>query len=278
MLNRELIALFIEGDLPGGQERQVRLHVEVCADCLQFCRQIEQSQSLLKGARRRTVNPAALHEVRRSVLSRIESPGQALGWKVRIERFFLLACRTPRYAAAGLGMLAVVSATLLGTMVKPPVKAVGPAAVFAGNDRLLRPDGYGEWVLVGVSPDSDISPHSGEPGGSPASANVYIDPSAYMRYTQTGAFPEGTVLVLETAIRWTGEGASGLAVSVKDSSRFDSGWGYFAFPGGGGTPKANPQAALPQENRCRSCHETQAETDHVFTQYYPALKAAGARS
>jgi hypothetical protein len=63
-------------------------------------------------------------------------------------------------------------------------------------------------------------------------------------------------------------------VSVKDSSRFDGGWGFYDFTQPGGQPR--PEAAvLPQSAGCLSCHRDEAETDHVFTQFYPALRAGG---
>lgn len=75
------------------------------------------------------------------------------------------------------------------------------AAVFEGQDTLLRPEGYREWVFAGSSTGLNYSPNP-----APASANsredikhVYIHPAAYREFAQTGKFPEGTVMVLEIA-------------------------------------------------------------------------------
>jgi hypothetical protein len=74
------------------------------------------------------------------------------------------------------------------------------------------------------------------------------------------------------------ESTSGLLqVSLKDSRRFKGGWGYFDFSGPAGRPKTKADA-LAEENSCRVCHERNAETDHVFTQFYPGLKSVRAEA
>src|SRR3954470_550879 len=69
-----------------------------------------------------------------------------------------------------------------------------PAAVFEGQDTLLRPDYYREWVFVGSSigvrynqePDKAAANHAGHFN------NVYINPAAYREFVRSGKFPEGT--------------------------------------------------------------------------------------
>jgi hypothetical protein len=73
-----------------------------------------------------------------------------------------------------------------------------PAAQFEGKDTLLRPEGYREWVFVGSSLGLRYDEGQKEPQQLEYK-NVYIDPAAYRAYQETGAFPQGTVLVLETA-------------------------------------------------------------------------------
>ena len=62
-----------------------------------------------------------------------------------------------------------------------------------------------------------------------------------------------------------------LEASVKDSSRFEGGWAYFNFTESAGKLKAKADA-FPQ-SACWSCHHVNAATDHVFTQFYPVLRA-----
>src|SRR5262249_38641996 len=142
------------------------------------------------------------------------------------------------------------------------------AAVFVGKNALLCPAGYREWMCVGRS----------------LYHNVYIDPAAYREYSRSGKFPEGTVMVLETS---PGEAKHdpelqgfhekdfmGVEVSVKDSSRFDGGWGFFNFTDAAGNLKAEAEV-LPQSAGCLACHREKAEIDHVFTQFYPVLRGIG---
>ncbi|MEW5977827.1 MAG: cytochrome P460 family protein [Acidobacteriota bacterium] len=158
---------------------------------------------------------------------------------------------------------------------------------FDGDNALLRPTGYREWVFVGSSlglryaqnPNEDRSGPRGP--ASQVYHNVYINPSSYREFSRTGKFPDGTMMVLELA---NSEGKKepglqgsyqkdyvGLEASVKDSRRFDGNWAYFSFDNPDGTLKDKAKA-LPQD-ACWSCHHTKAATDHVFTQFYPVLRA-----
>ncbi|MGH9339996.1 MAG: cytochrome P460 family protein [Acidobacteriota bacterium] len=110
--------------------------------------------------------------------------------------------------------------------------------------------------------------------------NVYINPSAHRRFMRTGQFPDGTFLVLELmnaqkknepGLQGSYQGEQiGLEASVKDSRRFETAWTYYSFDEAGGGLKKSAQA-FPKES-CWSCHHAQAQTDHVFTQFYPTLR------
>jgi hypothetical protein len=160
-----------------------------------------------------------------------------------------------------------------------------PAAVFEGKDTLLRPDGYREWVFVGSSLGLRYEDGKEQPGQREFK-NVYIDRAAYRAYRQTGVFPQGTVLVLESAA--AGEKKepglrgsfqkefTGLAAAVKDKDRFPNGWAYFSFSAGAGKTKDRAQPA--KKAACYDCHRQKGAEDHVFTQFYPVLKAARDRA
>jgi hypothetical protein len=98
-----------------------------------------------------------------------------------------------------------------------------------------------------------------------------MDRAAYRAFSRTGKFPEGAVLILETSGA-TGKQAIALQASVKDS-RFDGGWGFFNFTNPDGTIKDTAEA-VAGKSTCRTCHEERAKSDHVFTQFHPALKTA----
>lgn len=164
-----------------------------------------------------------------------------------------------------------------------PPTAEKPVAVFEGQDTLLRPENYREWVFVGSSTGLNYMPNP-----APASANadedikhVYINPSSYRGFIKTGKFPEGTVMILEIAeaARKNEAGLQGsfaskfiaLEASVKDSKRFPGGWAYFGFTERDGTLKA--KAKPFPDSACLSCHQQKAATDRVFTQFYPVLNS-----
>jgi hypothetical protein len=177
---------------------------------------------------------------------------------------------------AAVALPALVAAAVLGAEPTPGK----PAATFEGKDTMLRPAGYREWVFVGSS--LGLRYGEGEAGsGALEYKNVYIDPAAYRAYRDTGAFPQGTVLVLETAageekkepgLRGSFQREfTGLSAAVKDRDRFPDGWAYFSF---GGPADARDKARPAKRSACYDCHRQKADADNVFTQFYPVLRAA----
>jgi hypothetical protein len=154
--------------------------------------------------------------------------------------------------------------------------------VFEDQDTLLRPQNYREWIFVGSSLGLSYAPNPpvNQSSGAQLYHNVYINPPAYREFARTGKFPDGTMMVLELATQEqkTEPGLQGsyekeiigIEASVKDSSRFKEQWAYFTFIGADRKPlqkaKAFPKTA------CWSCHDVNAQTDHVFTQFYPVLR------
>lgn len=180
-------------------------------------------------------------------------------------------------------ILITLSTTILVLNLSNGAGAQQAAAVFEGKNTLLRPQGYREWVFVGSSLGLSYAQNPGQAQNQSSEMyhNVYINPAAYREFARTGKFPEGTVMAMELAAaevkREPGLQGSfekefiGLEVSVKDSSRFEGGWAYFNFTERGTLKtKAEP---FPQSAGCLSCHSQKAATDHVFTQFYPVLRA-----
>ena len=156
-------------------------------------------------------------------------------------------------------------------------------AVFKDEDTLLRPRGYREWVFVGSSLGLRYNQDFAENGANPEIYhNVYINPSSFRAFAKTGQFPEGTVMILElaSAEEKTEPGLKGsfekefigLKVSVKDSQRFNDVWAYFDFDKAKNQGHPNEASPEPKAN-CWSCHNANAATDNVFTQFYPVLSA-----
>jgi hypothetical protein len=169
-----------------------------------------------------------------------------------------------------------------------PQQTSGP--VFEGKTTLLRPSNYREWVFVGSS--LGLAYAANPPAQSQASPmgmsamyhNVYIMPAAYREFAKTGKFPEGTMLAMELLSAETKQEPGlqgsyekefiGLEVAVKDNSRFEGGWAYFNFSNRGGGSYRDKAEPFPASAGCVSCHKQKAETDNVFTQFYPVLRAA----
>jgi tetratricopeptide (TPR) repeat protein len=178
-----------------------------------------------------------------------------------------------------LSLPALLTATVLGA---EPAK---PAARFEGKDTLLRPEGYREWVFVGSSQGLRYDEGKKETQQLEYK-NVYIDLAAYRVYKETGAFPQGTVLILETAageekkepgLRGSFQKEfTGLSAAVKDKNRFTDGWAYFSFSDGPGKTKARAQPA--KKSACYDCHREKGAEDNIFTQFYPVLRAVRARA
>ena len=251
----EVLALFIADDLAPGQASDVNNHVRGCEKCRMTCNDLEASQTLVKSRLRAMPDPQLLSAVRQNVLSKIHNQELKLGWRLRVERMLWVCFRKQGYAFASLAILVVISASLLAQIHRTEPAPHLTAAVFDG-DGLVRPEAYRDWVFLGSTRDAE-SLH-----------NVYIEPAAYRQYAKTGVFPEGTVFVREKVPHGTDSIA--VEASVKDSNRYPGGWAFFAFTDGRGKALTK---ALPDGN-CRSCHEQNAADDHVFTQFYPALKLA----
>lgn len=189
-----------------------------------------------------------------------------------------------RVAAAG-----AVATLSIGATVGRDRPAGGDEAVLAGmvqpeydaRGGLLRPEGYEDWTFVGTS--LGISYAEGdEPETGPGQFHsVYMQREAFAHYKRTGKFPERTIFVMtnQPATKKAGPDlinkrghfagpATGLEVSVKDSERFEEGWGYFIFSTAGPRKAAR---AFPTR-ACYDCHAEHAEDDHVFVQFYSTLE------
>ncbi|MHA1597186.1 MAG: di-heme oxidoredictase family protein [Alphaproteobacteria bacterium] len=172
------------------------------------------------------------------------------------------------------------AAALLATPALAMTTENGPAH-FAEDGTLVRPADYREWVFLGAKVMANDQNY-GETY-APGIHATYMDPGAFAHWKKTGEFRDGTVLVRETAAIGSTEFMSangyfpgefdGLQAMVKAPDRFpDTRWGFFAF---GKPPYAErvPPALGLGETDCAGCH-TDADTDWVFTRFYPVLNAA----
>ncbi len=164
---------------------------------------------------------------------------------------------------------------------------------FNADGSVNQPENWREWVFVGA-PLTPNALNDGE-AAFPEYHNVYIEPSAFEHWKNTGEWADGTQFAKELVLLRKGDdcqketGAclessglgyfqgefSGLELKVKDKKRFadePANWAYFSF-GHQPPPYEKTATAFPTE-ACNACHEANAETDWVFTQYYPVLRAS----
>ncbi|MBO3698253.1 cytochrome P460 family protein [Roseivirga sp. E12] len=155
---------------------------------------------------------------------------------------------------------------------------------FDKDGQLIRSsiEDYRHWVYVGtpVTPN-DLNPPA---AAFPDFHNVYIHPSDFKYYEKHGKWQDGTILVKELVTVGSTQAVSGkgyfqgefygLEATVKDSKQFPDepgNWAYFSF--GHELPLLKTAKAFPTAS-CNACHAAAAaDTDFVFTQYYPVLRA-----
>lgn len=148
---------------------------------------------------------------------------------------------------------------------------------FSKDNQLVRPANYREWVFLSAGLGMTYGPAAqGESPDSPRFDNVFVAPSAYKTFVQTGTWPEKTMFVLE--IRSSQSKASinnggrfqdeivAVEASVKDSSRFPAKWAYFGFGKSGETAKP-----MEASMGCNACHLKNGAVDNTFVQFYPTL-------
>lgn len=143
---------------------------------------------------------------------------------------------------------------------------------YSGNN-LIRPEGYREWVYLSSGLGMNYSPAAGE---SERFTNVFVPQWAYRDFAATGKWPDKTMFALEDraaeskgSINKTGHFQTnliGLAVEVKDESRFPDKWAYFGFSEEAKTAEAKPK------QQCWQCHNDHGAVEHTFVQFYPTLK------
>lgn len=168
-------------------------------------------------------------------------------------------------------------------------------ATFNEDGSVDQPENWRSWVFVGAP----LTPNALNGGEAPFPEfhNVYIEPSAFAYWQETGEWADGTQLAKELVLLLNSEDCQpdsdngscaqssgqgyfqgefhGLELKVKDASRYaeePGNWAYFSF-GHQSEPYNETAMAFPTD-ACNACHEANAADDFVFTQYYPVLRAA----
>jgi hypothetical protein len=159
-------------------------------------------------------------------------------------------------------------------------------AVFNEKGELQRPTGYREWVYIG----SPLTPNDMNDGKAafPEFHNVYVDPVSWEHWKIAGEFPDKTIIVKELVDVGSKKAVSGngyfqgefigLEAMVKNKKQFSDApghWAFFRFTIEDSQHLHKSARAQAHQN-CLTCHQSNAATDLVFTQYYPVLRASKA--
>ena len=170
-------------------------------------------------------------------------------------------------------MLGVVCGVAAAAEWSTAPDVAGPG--YLQDGRLKFPFDYREWVFLSSGLDMSYSERAASAGHSMFD-NVFAAPAAYKEFVRTGTWPDGTVLVLENrgaqqkgSINQRGNFQSGdvmgVEIHIKDTQRFQGGWGFFAFRG------TTPARMIAMSAECYSCHQQHAAVDTTFVQFYPTL-------
>jgi hypothetical protein len=147
---------------------------------------------------------------------------------------------------------------------------------FTPDGKLVKPKNYREWIYLSSGLGMTYSDAGATPNPNPNFDNVFVEPSAYRAFVETGKWPDKTMFVLEVrksvskgSINQGGRFQSEISAveaSVKDTKRFEDGWGYFGFGQSGTTGSKFGESA-----GCNACHSKNAAVEHTFVQFYPTL-------
>jgi hypothetical protein len=169
-------------------------------------------------------------------------------------------------------MLVAIVAVAVTILVAASPDAMPGRPQYTGDNQLLQPTAYREWIFLssGLGMSYSATP------GHEMFTNVFVPQWAYQEFLKSGKWPDKTMFVVEErsatskgSINKAGHyqtDSMGIGVEVKDETRFPDKWAYFNFDVDTKSATANPKEG------CWGCHEQHAAVEHVFVQFYPTLK------
>lgn len=151
-----------------------------------------------------------------------------------------------------------------------PLCASAAGPVYTADGKLVPPADYRQWIFLTSSLDMSYSLMGNV--GMHMFDNVFVEPSAWASFQQTGTWPEQVVLVKE--MRGVGGKSSinrhgsfqtsermGIELHVKDGGN----WSFYDSASG------EPASRIPDAAACYSCHHDHGAVDNTFVQFYPTL-------
>lgn len=180
-------------------------------------------------------------------------------------------------------LISTIVIAAIGIVLGSAARAQAPAPAdstlprFGADNELMRPENYREWIYLSSGLGMSYNPAAtAANNANPPFDNVFVTPSAYRSFLQTGTWPDKTMFVLELrgsasegSINKQGRFQSqvlAVEVEVKDESRFPGKWAFYEF--GRTATSAKP---LPTTASCYSCHAQNGAVDNTFVQFYPTL-------
>jgi hypothetical protein len=176
---------------------------------------------------------------------------------------------------------------------------------YGSGGQLLLPQGFETWTFVGSNLGlgyakgmTAVSQGESRRTAEQSYHNIYINPIGYSQYLATGAFPEGTMLVMDVyeaaqkEISPTGRPSvlndgtfngkrRRIEIAVKDANRPNhrndpqhlsvQAWAYYAFDFVA-SGQLQPSAGPFDDSACYACHVDHAGDDNVWVQFYPTLR------
>lgn len=150
--------------------------------------------------------------------------------------------------------------------------------VYTGEAQLSYPANYRQWIFLSSGVGMTYGPLAPTlQQGQPLFDNVFVNPTAYRSFLETGKWPDKTVFVLE--IRQSGSHASidngghfqrdlvGIEAEVKDRSNANGEWTFYGFPLTAGKAAASGKP-FPKTATCYSCHSKNTAVENTFVQLY----------
>jgi hypothetical protein len=178
-------------------------------------------------------------------------------------------------ASIALTYLAVTASALQGQQ-----PSDGPR--YQNGNQLVRPADYREWPFLGagLGLTYDAEPGPGGQNRPQNFSNVFVNPTSYRHFMQTGTWKDGTVFILEFRASGTGTAPNttgrfqtalmALEAEVKDS-KFPGGWAYFEFGRGNAIREVAEPLTGQREAGCIECHTKHTAVERTFVQFYPHL-------
>jgi hypothetical protein len=168
--------------------------------------------------------------------------------------------------------LLILGLALLAVAQSPQAnhQGVAESPSFTADGKLEFPANYREWIYLTSGLNMSYAPGM---AGHDMFDNVFVNPTAYKVFLETGTWPDQAMLVLEA--RGAGSKASinksgrfqtddvmGREIHLKDK-RLPGGWAFYGFD------ETKPTTPFPHEMDCYSCHEQHGAVDTTFVQFHP---------